>query len=195
MLRTLPIKRKNDLTLRFAGIAFFTLLTIVSARISLEIGQPVPFTMQVFAVLFSGMILGARDGALSQVAYVALIVAGMPVDARGLGSAALFGPTGGYLIGFIVAAAVAGYLVERSGARLLERWLAGVAGIAVIYFFGVVHLSLFTGRDLAQAWSGGAAPFVAFDLIKALIAAALVEGGRFYLQSQDKKEKHKNQAE
>lgn len=180
MLRTLTQTRENRRALQIAGIAFFTLLTIIAAKISIDIG-PVPFTMQPFAVLLAGMVLGAREGAASQIAYVALIAAGLPVDARGLGTAALFGPTGGYLIGFIGGAFVAGLLVERANARLWQRWLAGVAGIAVIYFFGVTHLSLYLQTDLSAAWASGAAPFIIPDLIKALIAAGMVEGGRRFL--------------
>ncbi len=180
MLRTLTQTRENRRVLQIAGIAFFTLLTIIAAKISIDIG-PVPFTMQPFAVLLAGMVLGAREGAASQIAYVALIAAGLPLDARGLGTAALFGPTGGYLIGFIGGAFVAGLLVERANARLWQRWLAGVAGIAVIYFFGVTHLSLYLGTDLSAAWASGAAPFIIPDLIKALIAAGMVEGGRRFL--------------
>lgn len=179
MLRTLPQTRDFNLLQRLVSIAVFTLLTILSAKISLETGNPeVPFTMQVLVVLLAGMVLGARDGALSQMAYVALIAVGQPWDTRGLGAAALFGPTGGYLLGFIPAAFLAGYLVEKSGKRLWQRWLAGITGIGVIYFFGVPHLALYTGMDLNNAWMIGAAPFFLLDLVKALIAAGLVESVR-----------------
>ncbi len=177
MLRTLPQTRYQTLTVRLAAAAIFTLLTVLSARVTIEVGI-VPFTLQVLVVLLSGLVLGARDGALSQAAYVALVAAGLPLDARGLGTAALFGPTGGYLLGFIAAAAVAGWLAQASAARLWRRWLAGVAGIAVLYILGVAHLKLFTGMDWSAAWAAGAAPFLLADLAKAVIAAALAEGGR-----------------
>lgn len=177
MLRTLPQTRYQPLTARLAAVAVFTLLTALAARVTIEVGV-VPFTLQVLVVLLSGLVLGARDGALSQAAYVALVAAGLPLDARGLGTAALFGPTGGYLLGFIAAAGVAGLLVERGAARLWRRWLAGVAGLAVLYLCGVAHLKLFTGMDWAAAWTAGAAPFLLADLVKAVLAAALAEGGR-----------------
>lgn len=184
MLRTLPITRTNSFPLRLAGIALFTILTAVSAKISFETGNPeVPFTMQVLVVLLSGMVLGARDGALSQVAYLLLIASNQPWDTRGIGAAALFGPTGGYLIGFIPAALVAGYAVERAGRRLWMRWLAGLAGVATIYFFGVSHLLLYTGMDLGRAWQIGVVPFFTLDAIKALIAAGLTESARALLSS------------
>lgn len=185
MLRTLPQTQNSTRTLRLAGIALFTILTIISAKISFETGNPeVPFTMQVFAVLLAGMVLGSRDGALSQITYISLIALNQPWDTRGLGAAALFGPTGGYLIGFVVAAFAAGWLVERAGGRLWQRWLAGVAGIMIIYSLGVSHLMIYTGSDLAVAWGIGAAPFLALDILKALMAAALVEGGRALLMRQ-----------
>lgn len=181
MLRVLPQTRDHSLPVRIAGIAFFTILMILSSRVSFETGNPeVPFTMQVFVVLLSGMILGAKDGFAVQVIYIAMIAAGQPFDTRGIGSAALFGPTGGFLIGFIPAAYVAGYLVEKAGKRLVQRWLAGVAGIAIIYFFGASHLLLYTGMDVQRAWEVGVAPFIALDMIKAVIAAGLVESGRAF---------------
>jgi biotin transport system substrate-specific component len=180
MLRSLPQPALQTSSARLAGIAIFTLATIVAARISIPM-DPVPFTLQPLAVLLAGMVLGARDGAFSQIAYVALIALGMPFDANMRGQAALFGPTGGYLIGFIAAAFVTGWLVEHAGARLWQRWLAGVAGVAVIYLFGVPVLALSRGLTLEQAWTVGAAPFLAPDMVKALLAAAMTEGSRALL--------------
>ena len=180
MLRTLPQTRNQALAVRLAAVAVFTLLTALSARVTIEVGI-VPFTLQVLVVLLSGLVLGARDGALSQALYVALVALGLPLDARGLGTAALFGPTGGYLLGFVAAAGVAGLLVEWGRARLWRRWLAGVAAILVLYGFGVAHLKLYTGMDWSAAWAAGAAPFLLADLAKALVAAALAEGGRAML--------------
>lgn len=180
MLRTLPQTRDARLGYRLLSIGAFTLLTIIAARVTIPI-EPVPFTLQPLAVLLAGLILGARDGGLSQLAYLALIALNLPVDARALGTAALVGPTAGYLFGFIAGAFVAGLLVERGARRLAQRWLAGVAGIAVIYLFGVVILKINTGMAWDAAWVAGVAPFIVPDLAKALIAAALAEGGRSLL--------------
>ncbi len=182
MLRTMPQTRTHGLTYRLAGIALFTVLTAVAARISIEWGGPVPFTLQPLAVLLAGLVLGARDGALSQLSYVLLIAAGAPVDARMIGTAALFGPTGGFLIGFIAAAFVAGFLMEHGANRVWQRWLAGVAGIAVLYLLGVLHLQAYLGLDFSAAWAAGAAPFLLPDLLKALIAAGVAEAGRAFVQ-------------
>jgi biotin transport system substrate-specific component len=124
------------------------------------------------------MVLGARDGALSQLAYVLLIAAGLPFDTNMLGTAALFGPTGGYLVGFIAAAAVTGALVEQAGKRLWQRWLAGIMGVGVIYLFGASHLMVYTGMNLERAIAAGVTPFIALDMVKALFAAGLTESLR-----------------
>ena len=177
MLRTLPQTRDQRWVYRLVGIAFFTVLTIIAARVSIPL-DPVPFTLQPLAVVLSGMVLGWRDGLLSQALYVVLIAAGLPLDAKGIGSAALVGPTAGFLIGFIAGAGVAGWLTERADKRLWQRWLAGAAGMVVIYLFGIVVLKTVTGMDWSKAWSVGVAPFIVPDMVKALIAAALTEGGR-----------------
>jgi biotin transport system substrate-specific component len=184
MLRTFPAPASlAERTWRIAGILAFTLLVAISAKIKIEIG-PVPFTMQPLVVLLAGMVLGWRDGMLSLMTYVLLIAAGMPLDARSVGTAALFGPTGGYLIGFVAAAGATGFLVERAGERLWQRWLAGLVGVAVIYLFGVSHLALYLGRDFGVAWETGAMPFLIPDSIKALLAAGLTETLRFSMNNQ-----------
>lgn len=191
MLRHLELTRTHTELYRWVGIAVMVLLTILSARVTIEIGGLVPFTLQVLVVLLAGLVLGARDGALSMTSYVGLIAMGFPLDARSLGSAALFGPTGGYLIGFIFAAGVVGYLAEvyekrfptaESRAAKLRQWAwrygAAVLGIAIIYLFGVRGLQLQANLTLAQAWNIGAQPFWWIDLCKAAVAVSLAEGGR-----------------
>jgi len=184
MLRTLPMTRHAPLTQRLVLIAFFTALTILSAQVKLYFGSPVPVTLQVLVVLLAGMVLGARDGALSQLFYISLIALNLPVDARMVGAAAFFSPTAGYLIGFIPAAFVTGWLIERSNRSTVQRWLAAVVGILVIYALGYLLLKLNTGLAWDAAWTAGVAPFIALDLGKALIAAAVAESGRaFFLRN------------
>lgn len=180
MLRTLPQTQSASLPQRLLGIGLFTLITVVAARLTIPM-DPVPFTLQPLAVLMAGMILGARDGALSQLAYVALIAIGLPIDANMRGQAAFFGPTGGYLVGFVAAAFVAGWLIEHGANRVWQRWLAGVAGIAVIYAVGVPWLALARAMPLDMAIGQGALPFLLPDLVKAFLAAAMTEGGRALL--------------
>ncbi|MBS0383856.1 MAG: biotin transporter BioY [Proteobacteria bacterium] len=132
---------------------------------------PVPITLQTYAVCVVGALFGARLGAAAVAAYLIEGAFGLPVFAGGAGGFAHFlGPTGGYLVGFLVAAALAGALVER-GWRSFTA-LLGVMLLAhvVIFAFGVLQLQLFVGWS--QAWSAGVAPFLIGTLIKSVAAAA-----------------------
>lgn len=180
MLRTIQITRTDNQALRLLGIVVFVALMALSAKISFNFGA-IPFTMQVFAVLLSGMVLGSRDGAASQLSYLGLIAAGLPIDARGLGTAVFASPSWGYLLGFVVAAFLAGWLAEHGANKVWQRWLAGLVGILIIYAFGVPVLKFMTTMDWQAAWTAGAVPFFALDLAKALLAALMVEGGRTLL--------------
>ncbi|HLV34726.1 MAG TPA: biotin transporter BioY [Spirillospora sp.] len=181
MLRTLTTTRNFDLSRRLLAVAGFAALTAVGAQIEVRIGEFVPFTMQVFAALLAGMVLGGRDGALSQIVYLLLIRLNLPVAAGGTGAAALMGPTAGYIIGFIPAAFVVGWLVEHGAQRAVLRWLAGLAGVAIIYACGLPMLMSAAGLSFAEAWAAGVMPFIGFDLAKAALAVTLSEGGRALL--------------
>ena len=177
MLYSLSPRRDLTLTQRLLAIAALTALTAIGARITIPL-EPVPFTFQVLAVLLAGMLLGARDGALSQLAYVGLIALNLPLDARALGVAALGGATAGYIYGFVVAAYGVGWIVERAAERAWQRWLSGVLGVIIIYAFGLRVLMSVTGMDFNAAWAAGVAPFIVFDLVKAALAASLLYAGR-----------------
>ncbi len=178
MLRTLPQTREYGLSYRLVAIVFFTVITAVSAQYEIRFGSVVPFTMQVFAVLLAGMVLGSRDGAASQALYVLLIRIGLPIAAGGAGASALAGPTAGYLIGFIPAAFLVGYLTEQRQTRMWQRLAASIVGIAVIYLFGIPVLKARIAVSWSEAWALGGAPFIAVDIAKAIFAASLSEGGR-----------------
>lgn len=183
MLRTLPQTRLMSLPQRLAAVLAFSALTALSARVSIEIGGPAPFTLQVLVVLLSGLTLGWRDGALSQVVYLSAIAAGAPIDARMLGTAAFAGPTAGFLVGFVPAAAVAGLLVERGGNAFVLRWAAGLVGVLVIYLCGAGWFALSRAMPLDAAFNAVVAPFIGLDVVKALIAAGLTETARALLGS------------
>ncbi len=181
MLRSIQITRTDDQLLRLLGIAFFVVILAAAAQVEIWFGGPVPFTLQVLAVLLAGMVLGARDGAVATLTYITLIRFGLPIAAGGAGATAFTGVTAGYLIGFVPAAFMAGWLVEHGADRVWQRWLAGLVGVAVIYAFGVPVLKLITGGTWAQAWEWGVVPFLGLDAIKALLAAGLVETARAFL--------------
>jgi biotin transport system substrate-specific component len=157
-----------------AGVALFAALTGLAARVAIPLPfTPIPFTLQVFVVLLAGLTLGARGGAVSQIAYLAAITAGLPLDARMLGPAVWLAPTAGYLVGFIAAAFAVGWIAERlSGKTPAAKLIAGAVGVACIYLCGVSWLTiLFLHGDLLKGFLAGAAPFLVLDLIKALMAA------------------------
>jgi biotin transport system substrate-specific component len=181
MLRNFEQTRAIAQWQRLAVILIGTLILALSAKISINIGGPVPFTMQVLAVLLVGMVLGARDGAGSILAYLGLIASGMPIDAWGLGPAAFQGPTAGYLFGFVGAAFIAGWLVESGWNRWWMRWLAGLVALVVIYSCGITVLKYRLGLSWSAAWEVGIEPFILLDVVKALLAATMTESGRRWL--------------
>jgi biotin transport system substrate-specific component len=164
-----------------AAIVLFAALTALGARITIPLPfTPVPITLQVMMVLLAGLTLGAKDGALSQIIYVGTILIGLPFDAKGIGAAALIGATAGYLIAFIPAAYVTGWLAEK-GAQGKRAWsfAASLVGVGVIYLLGTAWLSIgFLGSDFTLGWALGVAPFIVVDVLKALIAAGCAEGMR-----------------
>jgi len=157
-------------------LSFFgACLTGLLAQIRLYIpGNPVPITGQVMAVLVCGALLGSGYGAFSQILYVGLGMLGVPWFTGGeYGFQVLAGPTGGYLIGFVVAALVLGTTSERGKAAKsipgqIKRMLAAVC---LIYFFGVVNLIVTLQIGVAHAFALGVVPFIAGDVVKAIMAA------------------------
>ena len=113
---SLALSRREALWRTIAAVITFAAVTALTARVTIFLPfTPVPITLQTLAVVLSGLVLGARGGALAQLVYLGLLAAGLPVDAKGLGPAALFGPTAGYLLGFVPAAFV------TAGAAILWR--------------------------------------------------------------------------
>ncbi len=136
--------------------------------------SPVPFTGQVFFVLLSGAVLGMRYGGISQLMYVLLGVIGVPWFAGGAsGVEYVAGATGGYLVGFIMAALFVGYFVDRdTRARSLTGLVpVMIAGVLIIYVLGATWLAIFLDLDLWQAIALGIAPFLLLDVVKAVLAA------------------------
>ena len=151
-------------------IASFALLMVFAAQLAVPV-KPVPFTLQTMIVILSGAFLGAKNGMLSQILYLALGTAGLPVFAGfSFGSAVLFGLTGGYLIAFPIAAFAVGYFVEKSS-KLGNVILAMSIGVLIILFIGASYLSIFFEGNISSAFFSGAVIFSVWDLIK--IAAAV----------------------
>ena len=156
-------------------VAIFSVLVALASQPSLPLPfTPVPLTLQTLAVLLTGAALGSRRGALALLLYLAEGAAGLPVFAAGRsGLPYMLGPTGGYLVGFVVAAFVVGLLAERKWDRnVLLTALAMVAGNAVIYGLGLIWLSRFVPAEALAA--SGMVPFLPGDAIKITLSTGLL---------------------
>ena len=154
----------------------FALLTALFAQFTIRLPfTPVPITGQTFAVLLSGAALGMWAGGASQLLYLVLGTF-MPFYADGAsGAEVLFGATGGYLFGFVVAAALVGKLAERHhDRRVISAVTAFLTGSLIIYVFGVIGLMAAAEMDLFTALELGVAPFILGDVIKAYAAGLLL---------------------
>jgi biotin transport system substrate-specific component len=143
----------------------------------------VPFTFQPMVVLLGAMVLGSRLGATSQMLYLALGIAGLPVFAASpllpQGAARLLGPSGGYLMSYPLAAFVTGLLAERGfDRRYLNAILAMAAGLAVVYAGGTAWLSIASQqvRGMSSALAAGVVPFIVPDVLKLFVAAGVMPG-------------------
>ncbi len=157
-------------TRELATAALFTAILSVAAFVAIPVGS-VPFTLQVYVVLLAGMTLGPRLGVLSVTAYLILGLFA-PVYAGGAsGLGALFGPTGGYLFGFLGAALITGLMAGRGEGTMPRLLAAGLAGLVPIYALGATWLAIQLGLTPSQAVLTGVAPFVWLDVLKAVAAA------------------------
>jgi biotin transport system substrate-specific component len=171
--RVIPRSAINNVALILSGAVF----TAYAAQLVIPM-WPVPITAQTLAVLLVGSVLGATRGAISLIVYFSMGAVGLPVFSAA--TSLSFGPTFGYLVGFIAAAAVVGYLSQRG-------WHKSVAGVlgsfaianAVIYLFGLPWLafalgSLGVANDFASVAAAGLEPFIIGDVIKMTLAGALL---------------------
>ena len=162
---------------RILSIVFVAVLTAAAAQLSFPLPfTPVPFTIQPMVVLIGAAALGSRLGALGQILYLTLGMAGLPVFAYApelpQGLARVLGPSGGYLMAFPIAAFVTGLLAERGFDRhYLSSILAMGVGLSIIFVGGVVWIARFAGLETALAT--GLYPFIVVDVIK-IVAAGLV---------------------
>jgi|SRR5690554_2535291 len=162
-----------DIVLIFAGVA----LTSIAAQAATP-AWPIQVTGQGLAVLLVGMALGALRGAISIALYVLVGVLGLPVFSNSTsGLDTITGPAGGYVVGFIVAAAFVGWVAERGLDRTFLRACASAgAGTLIILVIGVPRLAIVGELSFAEAMVLGVIPVAASGVIKTLIAAAINAG-------------------
>lgn len=172
----------RDTALVVAGALLIALSAGVSIRLS---DNPVPITGQTFGVLLAAAALGLRRGSAATALYVAIGVIGFPAFAQGKGGLAVIawvsegrlvlGATGGYLVGFVLAAALVGRLAERGWDRRLPGALAAMAlGNLATYAIGLPWLAAATGYSIAETVAKGLVPFLVGDAAKLLLAAGVL---------------------
>jgi biotin transport system substrate-specific component len=155
----------------------FALFTALMAQIEIPLWfTPVPITGQTLAVVLAGAALGSRLGAASQALYVGLGALGLPFYSGGEGGwSVVSGATGGYLVGFVFAAALVGFLAERGQDRTVVTALpAFLAGTVVVYACGVTWLAASLDVSAVEAMELGLTPFVIGDLVKVGVAGLLL---------------------
>lgn len=156
----------------------FSILTAVAAQISIPV-KPVPFTLQTLMVGLSGAFLGAKKGASSQLVYLALGSIGLPVFAPTpdgfYGIASLFGPTGGYLLAFPLAAFAAGYIVEKNKSYVSIVSAMMITEIIII-LSGMIFLNTLYLHDWTKSLKAGAIIFSLWTVIKVIAGATIYSG-------------------
>jgi biotin transport system substrate-specific component len=166
------ILTNNSILTQTLWIVGFAAATAIGARVEIP-HVPVPFTLQTLFVLLAGAFLGARNGAISQVVYLAVGVLGAPVFAGGgFGLVKLFGPTGGYLLAFPLTAALVGLLTGnfRSYVGVV---LSMFAGLILLFLCGTLHLNAFYMHDLSVSFKSGFLIFSLWDIVKLFAAATI----------------------
>lgn len=168
--KALFLAKNIFLVLSFAGI------TGICAQLKIEIGA-VPVTFQTLAVLLSGALLGAKKGALSQLTYLGMGLAGFSWFSRGGGMFYVLSPTFGYIVGFVFTSYLTGYLIEKGWGKSFKlTFLAILFGSIILYFPGLLWLARFVGFN--EILLIGFYPFIFGDLIKVFLAVLILSFGQ-----------------
>lgn len=168
--KVLLINKVNERLRELVLIFTFAFLTAIGSKIKIEIGI-VPITFQTFFVFLSGMVLGSKKGALSQITYLSLGLLGFPFFARGGDFYYIFSPTFGYIIGFIFASYISGFLI-RGKFDYLKSFLILIFANLTIYLFGLTYLINFVSKE--QVLKVGFYPFIVGDIFKILLLLFLI---------------------
>lgn len=175
MIITEQLIKSKSLTMNLVIAFSGSLLLALLARLSIPLPfSPVPITGQTFGILFLGGVLGSRIGTLSVIMYIFEGLIGLPVFAGGtMGFLYLLGPTGGYLIGFIPAVYLVGYLSERGWINnFTSAFVTMIIGTIVIFVFGISWLAVTAG--FGTALSIGFYPYLPGAVIKIILATVAV---------------------
>ncbi|MCE1195555.1 biotin transporter BioY [bacterium] len=167
-------RKTSKLTYAVLSCLFAALITI-GAFIALPIpGSPVPIVLQNMFIMLAALVLGPWWGLAATIIYLCFGILGMPVFSGGSsGIAALVGPTGGYLVGYLPAAIVIGAISRKGGSRLWVNLLACLVGEIFVYAFGLLRLKAVLDASWTKTIAAGLLPFIVVDILK-LIAASLL---------------------
>lgn len=161
-------------TKNLAQIALMAAVMCILGPISLPIG-PVPISLTPLAIFLGVYILGAKKGTIAVIVYLLIGLCGIPVfSGFSGGPGKLFGPTGGYLVAYILTAVIAGVFIDKFYHKIYLQAVGMILGLAVLYLIGTIWLAYQANMTFQAALAAGVIPFVALDLIK--IAAAIVLG-------------------
>ena len=175
MILTKQLIKSNSLTMNLVIAFSGSLLLALLARLTILIPfSPVPITGQTFGILFLGGVLGSRFGTLSVIMYILEGLIGLPVFAGGtMGFLYLLGPTGGYLLGFIPAVYLVGYLSEQGWTNsFTSSFLTMIIGTLLIFIFGISWLAVTAG--FGTALSIGLYPYIPGAVIKIILATVTI---------------------
>ena len=166
------MEKKKFSTKQMALIGLMTAVTCILGPLSIPLPfSPVPITFTNLAIYFSIYILGMKSGTLSCLIYILLGFVGVPVFSGFSGGAAkLAGPTGGYIIGFIFMAIIAGLIIDRFPEKYILHAVGLIVGTAVCYLFGTVWLAKQLGMTFIKSLSVGVIPYLPGDAAKIIIA-------------------------
>ena len=167
----------NTKTKQLITYALFAALTSVLSQISIPLPfTPVPLNLATLSVLLAGAILGNKGGAISQFVYTIIGAIGLPVFANfSAGVGILVGPTGGYIIGYIVAAFVVGTILDKSYHSLFSYILSMSLGIITCYTLGTIWFMYITNNNLITSLAMCVIPFIPGDIIKIILGAMLAK--------------------
>ena len=168
-------KQTNDLMFIIYSSIIGSILLALSSKIQIPL-TPVPVTLQTMVLLVMSMFLGWRGALGATILYLFQGAVGLPVFAHGSGIIYLFGPTGGYLFGFILASILVGFLAERDWDKsIILTFCAMTIGTLVIYICGISWLAFL--KDIKTAIVFGLLPFITPDILKICLGSCIVAAG------------------
>ena len=168
-------KKTNDFVYVLLTSIIGSFLLAISSKVQIPL-TPVPVTLQTLVLLVMSMFLGWRGAVGATSLYLFQGAIGLPVFAHGGGFIILYGPTGGYLFGFLIASLVVGYLAEKGWDKsVVLTFTSMTIGTLIIYLFGVIWLSYL--KDLNTALVFGLLPFITPDILKICLGTCLVSAG------------------